>query len=62
MLSLIENLFRVDPSPLELSNALQEQVEAGETQGSLAEATSLSLTHIRNLLAIQSVILTLNSS
>ena len=55
MLSLIENLFRVDPSPLELSSALQEQVEAGETQGSLAEATSLSLTHIRNLLAIQSV-------
>ncbi|OGI68694.1 hypothetical protein A2738_00070 [Candidatus Nomurabacteria bacterium RIFCSPHIGHO2_01_FULL_42_15] len=55
MLSLIENLFRVDPSSLEISDALQEQIEAGETQVSLAEATSLSLTQIRKLLSIKSV-------
>ncbi len=55
LLSLIENLFRVDPSSLELSDALQEQIDAGETQVSLAEATNLSLTQVRKLLAIQSV-------
>lgn len=55
LLALIENLFRVDPSPLEYSNALQQQIEAGETQASLADATSLSIGSIKNLLAVQSV-------
>lgn len=51
--ALIQNFCRVGHTPLELSNALQEQVEAGESGTSLAEALGLKTAFVYKMLSLQ---------
>jgi ParB/RepB/Spo0J family partition protein len=52
-LALLENLHRKPPSTIEFSNALQEQIRAGETQQSLALSFGIPLQEIRHILSLQ---------
>ncbi len=53
--SLILNFNKEGHTPWELSNALQEQVEAGMTIGDLADAIGKSRITVMNLLALQNI-------